>query len=105
MPKFKFTATTPDGATVQRSRERPDGGHGASRPGGQRSLAGRRFERRRASSLSKSPRRRSSVESLMHFSRQMAVFMRAGIPVLESMEVMTEEVGDKVFQQRPGRDV
>jgi type IV pilus assembly protein PilC len=36
---------------------------------------------------------------LMHFSRQMAVFMRAGIPVLEAMEVMTDEVGDKVFQQ------
>jgi len=35
----------------------------------------------------------------MHFSRQMAVFMRAGIPVLESMEVMTDEVGDKVFRR------
>ena len=36
---------------------------------------------------------------LMHFSRQMAVFMKAGIPVLEALEVMTEEVGNKVFQR------
>ena len=32
---------------------------------------------------------------LMHFSRQMAVFMQAGIPVLETLDVMTEEVGEQ----------
>ena len=41
---------------------------------------------------------------LMHFSRQMAVFMKAGIPVLEALEVMIEEVGEQGLPARPGRD-
>ena len=36
---------------------------------------------------------------LMHFSRQLAVFMKAGIPVLEALEVLSEEVGSKNFQR------
>ena len=38
-------------------------------------------------------------KELMHFSRQMAVFMKAGIPVLEALEVMNEESGNKVLQR------
>ncbi|HML01730.1 MAG TPA: type II secretion system F family protein [Acidimicrobiales bacterium] len=34
---------------------------------------------------------------LMHFSRQMAIFVRTGIPMLEALEVMSEEMTDKVF--------
>ena len=33
----------------------------------------------------------------MHFSRQMAVFVHAGIPLLETLDVMTEELGNKEF--------
>jgi type IV pilus assembly protein PilC len=31
----------------------------------------------------------------MHFSRQMAVFIKAGIPILEALEVISEEMGNK----------
>lgn len=34
---------------------------------------------------------------LMHFSRQMAVFVRAGVPLLDALEAITEEMDDKVF--------
>jgi type IV pilus assembly protein PilC len=34
---------------------------------------------------------------LMHFSRQMAVFVRAGVPMLDALEAITEEMDDKVF--------
>jgi type IV pilus assembly protein PilC len=36
---------------------------------------------------------------LMHFSRQMAVFIRAGIPMLDAIEAITEEMGDKTFKR------
>jgi len=38
-------------------------------------------------------------KELMHFSRQLAVFMKAGIPVLEALDVLSEEVGSKVFKR------
>ena len=38
-------------------------------------------------------------KELMHFSRQMAVFIRAGIPVLDALETISEEMGNKVFKQ------
>jgi type IV pilus assembly protein PilC len=36
---------------------------------------------------------------LMHFSRQLSVFITAGIPILDALEVITEETGDKLFQK------
>lgn len=36
---------------------------------------------------------------LMHFSRQMAVFIRAGIPILEAIDGITEEMGNKKFKE------
>lgn len=36
---------------------------------------------------------------LMHFSRQMAVFVRAGVPLLEAIEAINEEMDDKVFKK------
>jgi len=32
---------------------------------------------------------------LMHFSRQMSVFIKAGIPILEAIEAITDEMGNK----------
>ncbi|MGH3745558.1 MAG: type II secretion system F family protein [Mycobacteriales bacterium] len=34
---------------------------------------------------------------LMHFSRQLSVFVRAGIPMLEALDTITEEMGNKAF--------
>lgn len=35
---------------------------------------------------------------LMHFSRQMSVFITAGIPILEALNAITEEMGNKHFK-------
>jgi len=37
-------------------------------------------------------------KDLMYFSRQMAVFVRAGIPLLDALEVINEEVDNKLFR-------
>jgi type IV pilus assembly protein PilC len=36
-------------------------------------------------------------KDLMHFSRQLAVFIKAGIPILDALEAIQEEMGNKFF--------
>ena len=38
-------------------------------------------------------------KELMHFSRQLAVFIRAGIPIIEGLETIAEDQGSKTFQR------
>lgn len=38
-------------------------------------------------------------KELMHFSRQLAVFIKAGIPIIDSLEAIHEEMGHKFFRQ------
>lgn len=40
-----------------------------------------------------------SRKDLMHFSRQLAVFVKAGIPLLEALETITEDMGNKTFKK------
>jgi type IV pilus assembly protein PilC len=37
-------------------------------------------------------------KDLMHFSRQLAVFIKAGIPILDALEAIHEEMGNKYFR-------
>ena len=37
-------------------------------------------------------------KDLMHFSRQLAVFIKAGIPILDALETIHEEMGNKTFR-------
>jgi type IV pilus assembly protein PilC len=98
MPKFKFTATTPDGATVSGLENALTAGM-ARRALLAKDLSPVDVRERKGLLSLEITKKKVKRRALMHFSRQMAVFMRAGIPVLESMEVMTDEVGDKVFQR------
>jgi type IV pilus assembly protein PilC len=43
-------------------------------------------------------RKRVPRKDLMHFSRQLAVFIKAGIPILDALETIEEEVGNKTFK-------
>lgn len=38
-------------------------------------------------------------KDLMHFSRQLAVFIKAGIPILDALEVIQEEMGSKPLKE------
>ena len=35
----------------------------------------------------------------MHFSRQLSVFVKAGVPIMEALEVIAEETPDKLLQR------
>jgi type IV pilus assembly protein PilC len=38
-------------------------------------------------------------EVIMHFSRQLSVFIKAGIPIMEAMAVLVQECTDKHFKK------
>jgi len=37
-------------------------------------------------------------KDVMNFSRQLAVFMKAGIPIMESLEIIEDETSEKVLK-------
>jgi type IV pilus assembly protein PilC len=98
MSKFRFIATTPDGARVSGLEDALTVGM-ARRALLAKDLSPVEVREKKGILSLEITKKKVKRRDLMHFSRQMAVFMRAGIPVLESMEVMTDEVGDKVFKR------
>ena len=44
-------------------------------------------------------KKRVPRKHIMHFSRQLSVFVRAGIPIMEALEVIAEETPDKLMQR------
>src|SRR5512133_126829 len=44
-------------------------------------------------------RKKLKQDVLMHFSRQLSAFVRAGIPLIESLDVIEEETEDKVLRE------
>ena len=98
MAKFKFTAIAPDGVTVTGIEDALTAAM-ARRALVQRDLAPVEIQEKKSVLQLEITREKVPRRDLMHFSRQMAVFMKAGIPVLEAMEVMVEELDNKVLQR------
>ena len=55
-------------------------------------------ERRRASSSFEITKKKVPRKDVMNFTRQLAVFMRAGIPIMEALEVIIEETQNKMMK-------
>ncbi len=98
MGKYRFTAITPEGSTVS-GTEVALTLTLARRALIDRNLAPVELVEKKNVLQFEITREKVPRKELMHFSRQMAVFMKAGIPVLEALEVMNEESGDKVLQR------
>ncbi len=98
MGKYKFTAATADGATISGVEEALTVNM-ARRALIARDLAPLNVVEKKALFSYEVTKEKVPRKELMHFSRQMAVFMKAGIPVLEAIDVMTEEMKNKMFQR------
>ena len=48
-------------------------------------------------------KKRVPRKDLMHFSRQLGVFVKAGIPIMEALEVIAEETSDKLLKKALSR--
>lgn len=98
MPTYRFVAVGPDGDEVKDKLEAPS--EDALR--NQlllRNLDVRQVRQKKSfNELELSPQRVPRQE-IMHFSRQMAAFVRTGIPITEALEVVEDGSGNKRFRQ------
>ena len=97
MAKFKYSAIGADGSTVTGVQE------ALSATQARMALIGRDLEpvelAEKKSFLSfELTKKKVPRKDLMHFSRQLAVFIRAGIPMIEGLEAIGEETSNKSFQ-------
>ena len=96
--KYSFTAVASDGTTV-------NGVEAAASPSSLRTaLLGRdlqpvRIEEKQSVLQLELTKRKVKQKELMHFSRQLAVFARAGVPILEGLQTIAEECSDKLLQK------
>ena len=100
MPKFKYVAIDPSGAQGQgRDRARRARCVRATSSSGRELRRRARSRSARASARSRSPPKKLKPADLMNFSRQFAAFLRAGIPILDALEMLTSDASNKRLQQ------
>ena len=87
MPKFAYVAVTPDGQQVKGTPGPPAAATPRSRSTSRSSVTcGSR--RRRASCKYEISGPRIKRDEVMHLSRQLAAFLRAGLPILEAVHTI-----------------
>src|SRR6476661_10337655 len=96
--KFSFVATDPSGATVKGVLEAP------SAVRARNDLLGRQlrvvdFKARKSLKQIELTPKKIKPQDLMVFSRQMAAFLKAGIPILDALEMLTTDAASKRLQQ------
>lgn len=98
MPKFKYTAVNPEGARVRGVTE------AASETGAKTALLQRdlkvvKVKEQKGILQLELTRKKIPREEIMHLSRQLASFIRAGIPILDAIQVIAEETGNAVLRK------
>jgi type IV pilus assembly protein PilC len=98
MPKYKYVATNTSGASVTGVVD------AASAVRARNDLLGRDLlvvdvKERKSFTQIEITTKKIKPADLMVFSRQMASFLRAGIPILDALEMLTEDASNKILQQ------
>lgn len=98
MPGFKYVAVGPDGAKV---RAKADAVNVDSLRNEllARQLDVKRIRKQRKFTEIEITRRKVPRTDLMHFSRQVAAFVRAGIPLVEALEIVRESASNARLQE------
>jgi type IV pilus assembly protein PilC len=97
MPKFRFTAVALDGTRVAGTQD-------ASTLGDLHSLLADRdllpiqVSEKKSVLQFEITKKKVKPRELMHFSRQLGVFIKSGIPIIEALEAISSEMTDKVFR-------
>src|SRR5262249_39044387 len=98
MPTYRFVAVGPDGSEVKDALDAP------SEDALRNQLLMRNLEvrsvkqKKKFTELELSPQRVPKTD-IMHFSRQMAAFVRTGIPITDALEVVEDGSSNKRFRQ------
>ncbi len=98
MPKFSYTALDQDGTRISGVETAPDlaGARSVLAEKGLRPL--RVNEKSSLLKLEITPEK-VPREEVMHFSRQLGVFIKAGIPIMEALGIMAQETSEKSFRK------
>jgi type IV pilus assembly protein PilC len=98
MPKFSYVATDPSGATVKGIVEAPSAVRAQNDLMGRNLMGIRVKERKSLAQIEITPKKIKPAD-LMVFSRQMSAFLRAGIPILDALEMLQTDSANKQLQQ------
>lgn len=98
MPKFKYAAIDVSGATVEGVAKGETIGV-IRQMLKQKDLVPIRIEEHRGKLDLELTTEKLKKKELMHFSRQLAVFVKAGIPILDSLDTIAEEAQDRVLRK------
>ena len=98
VPKFSYTAIAPSGETVKGVEEAHtiNLAHMAL---AERELQPVSVKEKKSLWQLEVTQKKVPRKELMHFSRQLAVFIRAGIPILDALETINSEMGNKQFKK------
>ncbi len=98
MSKFRFSALDASGAQVTGVETAMSAG-AAHLALTQRGFQPLEVTERRSISKLEITKKKVPRKEIMHFSRQMGVFMKAGIPIMEALEVIETETTDKLMKK------
>lgn len=97
MAKFQFTALSPDGTRIAGTEDAGTIADVHSLLAG-RDLLPIEVRPKRSILQYEITRKKVKPRELMHFSRQLGVFIRAGIPIVSALEAISSEMTDKLFK-------
>jgi type IV pilus assembly protein PilC len=98
VPKFKYTAVDPGGARVTGVLDAPSAVRARNDLLGQAYQSVEVKERKAFTEIEITPKKIKPAD-LMNFSRQLAAFLRAGIPILDSLEALYDDATNKVLRK------
>jgi type IV pilus assembly protein PilC len=99
LPKFEYTAVDAAGATIEGAIKLDTIGEVRIWLRDRSLFPVKIGEKKRALLDFEVTSEKLKKRELMHFSRQLAVFMRAGIPIIDSLETIADEAHDKVLRR------
>jgi len=97
MPKFNYIAVGADGLEVKGSEEAPTFA-ALTRLLHDRDLRVKEAKEKKSIMQFELTKRKVPRKDLMHFSRQLSAFLKAGVPILEAVETIKEEMTNKLFK-------
>ena len=97
MPKFNYVAVGPDGLEVKGCEEAPTFA-ALGRLLHDRDLRVKEAKEKKSIMQFELTKKKVPRKDLMHFSRQLSAFLKAGVPILEAVETIKEEMTNKVFK-------
>jgi type IV pilus assembly protein PilC len=95
MPRYRYVATLPDGKEVKATADAANE-EALRRDLLLKNLDVQSVEAKKSFNIELTQQRVPRTE-IMHFSRQLASFIRSGIPLMEALDVIREGVGNKRF--------